>query len=319
MGRAAGAAVRAGAARRARLSATRIIRSLFLPSSRGVTTGGGGGKKICHAARSLRVKVVSGDAGALGGGGASRSGCFKRLTCGARPAQPRRWWQAASGAGSHARSRHVRAQSLVRHSRALHQNQAGRREGTLLAAWACTFCRANVTMSYVSDSVGAAAKHRPRSVLPDTRLLAGAAERPCMGMPTVQIRLLGCLRLANAAPTAQLTPAAYAPVPPAQAHLQAGAGAPDSALQADVMHLARRVSSPQLVRLRLRAARAALPQQAAALRLSAMQRNYRGVHWGRTTQARSIVQRVHTLLPDSSCCPPLFEPPPAPRRRRVRL
>ncbi len=108
-----------------------------------------------------------------------------------------------------------------------------------------------------------------------------------MRMPTVQIRPLGCLRLANAAPTAQLTPAAYAAVPPAQAHLQAGAGAPHSALQADVMHLARRVSSPQLVRPRLRAARAAPPQQAAALCLSAMQRKYHGVHWSRTTQARS--------------------------------
>lgn len=78
-----------------------------------------------------------------------------------------------------------------------------------------------------------------------------------------------------------------AAVPPAQAHLQAGAGAPHSALQADVMHLARRVSSPQLVRPRLRAARAAPPQQAAALCLSAMQRKYHGVHWSRTTQARS--------------------------------
>ena len=108
--------------------------------------------------------------------------------------------------------RYVRAQALMRHFHALLQNQAGRRQGTLLAAWACTFCRANVTMSYVSDSVGAAATHRPRSVLPDTHLLAGAAEHPCMGMPTVQIRLLGCVRPANAAPPAQLTPAACAAV-----------------------------------------------------------------------------------------------------------
>ena len=62
------------------LSATRIMRSRFLPSSLGVVTAGGGGKKICHAARSLREKSTSGATSGPGGGGA-RCSCCGRFTC----------------------------------------------------------------------------------------------------------------------------------------------------------------------------------------------------------------------------------------------
>ena len=56
------------------------MRRRFLPSSLGVVTAGGGGKKICHAARSLREKSTSGATSGPGGGGA-RWSCCGRFTC----------------------------------------------------------------------------------------------------------------------------------------------------------------------------------------------------------------------------------------------
>lgn len=73
---------------KARLSATRIMRSRFLPSSLGVVTAGGGGKKICHAARSLREKSTSGATSGPGGGGA-RCSCCGRFTCAAQAPRER--------------------------------------------------------------------------------------------------------------------------------------------------------------------------------------------------------------------------------------
>ena len=54
----------------AHLSATRIMRSRFLPSSLGLTLLVCGGKKICHAARSFRAKSASPPGAVLAAGAA---------------------------------------------------------------------------------------------------------------------------------------------------------------------------------------------------------------------------------------------------------